>query len=202
MLDAGLCTLHHLKSRILPEAAWTDTEYDAALCKLGLAIAGRMEGYCARKFDRLAGAVDEFSARTLAVCLRRQPVETITSVEIRDFTGTVDDYDGGYQLDASAGLLDFPAIPGSMTDRLVITYTGGYWLDDENGTAMPEGATALPDDLLEAFIAEVQIHAETRGIFSAVGLRATSDKDKARLVNGLSEDAIDALRPYRRFAGE
>lgn len=67
---------------------------------------------------------------------------------------------------------------------------------------MPSGATPLPDDLLDTFVSEVQLHAETRGIFAAVGLRSGSDKDKARLINGLSEDTLEALRPYRRFAGE
>lgn len=202
MLDAGLCTLAHLKSRILPEAARMDTEYDAALCKLGLAIAGRMEGHCARKFARLSGAVDEFSALTLSVCLRRLPLETITSVQIRAFTGVPETYDGDYQTDLSAGLISFSAIPGHSTERIIVTYTGGYWLDDENGSTLPAGATALPDDLLETFVSEVQLHAETRGMFSAVGLRSGSEKDKARLINGLSEDALEALRPYRRFAGE
>ncbi len=200
MLDAGLCTLNYLKSRILPEAARIDTEYDAALSKLGLAIAGRMQGHCARKFDRQTAAVDEFYAHTLAVCLRRQPVETITSIEIRVFTGALEVFDGGYQLDASAGILDFGGFPGGCTDRIVITYTGGYWLDD--GSTLPTGATALPDDLLEIFLAEVQLHAQTRNLFASIGLSSSSDKDKARIMNGLSEDAIDGLRPYRRFAGE
>jgi hypothetical protein len=202
MLDAGLCTLAHLKSRILPEAARMDTEYDAALGKLGLAIAGRMEGHCARRFARLSGAVDEFSALTLSVCLRRQPLETISSIQIRTFTGVPEDYDGDYQLDPTAGLISFAAIPGHSTERIIVTYTGGYWLDDENGTAMPSGATPLPDDLLDTFVSEVQLHAETRGIFAAVGLRSGSEKDKARLINGLSDDTIEALRPYRRFSGE
>lgn len=202
MLNAGLCTLSHLKSRLLPEAARTDTEYDDALSKLGLAIAGRMEGHCARKFARLSGSVDEFNARTLTVCLRRLPVETITSVQVRVFTGALEAFPGLYQIDKSAGLMDFRSAPGDVTERIVVTYTGGYWLDDENGTAMPEGATALPDDLLETFIAEVQLHAESRGIFQAVGLRSRSDAEKSRLITGLSEDAIDGLRPYRRFSGE
>ena len=202
MLDAGLCTLAHLKSRILPEAARMDTEYDAALCKLGLAITGRMEGHCARKFARLSGTVDEFSARTMAVCLRRLPVETISSIQIRAFTGDLDVFDEDYQLDLSAGLISFGSIPGDGTERLVITYTGGYWLDDENGSTLPAGATALPDDLLETFVSEVQLQAEARGIFAAVGLRSTKAGDNARIPNGLSEDTLEALRPYRRFAGE
>ena len=200
MLAAGFATLEYLKSRLLPEAARTDEEYDAALEKLGLALAGRMEGHCGRKFARLVGAVDEFSAWSLAAVLKRYPVETITSIQLRDSDGTLTVLGVDYSNDESCGLIDFYTTPGSRGQRLVITYTGGYWLDD--GTTMPEGATALPDDLLELWLAEVQLHAASRGIFEAVGLRSGKDAGKDRLVAGLSEQATDGLRPYRRFAGE
>jgi hypothetical protein len=200
MLNAGFTTLETLKARILPEAAREDTTWDTALGKLGLAIAGRMEGYCGRKFDRAVGAVDEFSAWTLSVVVRRYPIETITTVQLRDYTGSLSTCDTPYSHDEACGLIDFRATPGDRTERLVITYTGGYWLDD--GGTMPAGATPLPEDLLELWISEVQAHAEARGTFEAVGLRAPKDADKAKLVNGLSENAIDGLRIYRRFSGE
>ena len=200
MLNAGFTTIESLKARILPEAARIDTEYDAALSKLGLAIAARMEGHCARKFDRVVGAVDEFSAWTLSVVLKRYPIETITSVDLRDSAGTLVPCETDYSLDEACGLIDFLQTPGDRSERLVITYTGGYWMDD--GSTMPAGATALPDDVLELWIAEVQRHAEARGTFEAVGLRVQKDAAKATPINGLSEDTIDGLRIYRRFSGE
>lgn len=199
MLDAGLATIDYLKSRLLPEAARGDMDYDAALSKLGLAIAGRMEGHCARKFDRLAGAVDEFSARNLSIVLKRYPFETITSLHLRDPDGTLTAVDPDYSHDAACGLVNFLSAPGSMHERLRITYTGGYWLDDYS--TMPEAATPLPEELLEIWVSEVQAHAEARGIFGAIGLRSGAG-DKGKLIAGLSEDAMDGLRPFRRFAGE
>lgn len=200
MLNAGFSTIRNLKSRILPEAARIDTTWDTALSKLGLAIAARMEGHCSRKLDRVVGAVDEFSAWNLSVVLKRYPVETVTSVQLRVYTGALETCATAYSQDAACGLLDFHTTPGNRTERLVITYTGGYWLDD--GTTMPVGATALPADLQELWMAEVQRHAEARGTFESVGLRPQKEADKAKLINGLSEETIDGLRPYRRFSGE
>ena len=203
MLSAGLSTLTYLKSRILPAAAAVETTHDAALARLGLAIAGRMETACNRKFDRAVGAVDTFGAWTLCVTLKRYPVETLTTVQVRDPAGalaaTTD-----YAADNDAGMISFETVPGMRSERLVVTYTGGYWLDPRSlpATALPTGATPLPEDLLELWLAEVQLHAETRGLFEAVGLRVQKDSDKAKLLSGLSEGTVAALSPYRRFAGE
>ena len=200
MLNAGLSTLDYLKSRILPEASREETTWDEALSKIGLAIARRMEGHCARLFDRAENAVDEFSAWTLAITLRRYPVEAITDISTRTFTGAVESATLSYNLSESSGLIEFPQVPGTQDQRLVITYTGGYWLDD--GDAMPSGATPLPDDLLEIWISEIQATAEARSIFDAIGLRSQKDSAKSSKPNGLSEDAVDALKPYRRFSGQ
>ena len=200
MLNAGLSTLDYLKSRILPEASREETTWDEALSKMGMAIARRMEGHCARLFDRAEDAEDEFSAWTLAVTLRRYPVETISSISLRAFTGAAEEVDLSYNLASSSGLIEFQSVPGCRDERLLITYTGGYWLDD--GGTMPAGATPLPDDLLEIWISEIQATAEARGTFEAIGLRAQKDATKAPKINGLSEDAVDALKPYRRFSGE
>lgn len=204
MLAAGLSTLAHLKSRILPEAAAAidETTYDAALTQLGLAAAARMERHCNRSFARAVAAADEFSASCQSVTLRRYPVESIASVQLKDTSLALSTCEVDYSLAAAAGVVDFPATPGTASERLVITYTGGYWLDPLTTETLPAGATALPDDLLETWLAEVQLQAEARGLFEAIGLRAPKDADKARKLTGLSEDAIEALRPYRRFAGE
>jgi hypothetical protein len=203
MLNAGIGTLTYLKSRILPAAQAVEATWDAPLAALGLALAGRMQAHCNRLFYRAVGAVEEFGARTLAVTLRRYPVETITTVQVRDTAGTLCAATD-YGIDKEAGLLSFQTVPGDSAERLVITYTGGYWLDPRSlpATAMPTGATALPYDLLELWLAEVQAHAEMRGTFEAVGLRTQKDKDKAKLINGLTEAAVEGLRPYRRFSGE
>ena len=206
MLSAGLSSLAYLKSRILPASSATDTTWDLALCRLGLAMTTRMETHCNRSFDRAVGAINQFSAWTQAVTLRRYPVETISTVQILDPSAGLTDYAGEYALDASAGVLSFTYMitPGTQRQRLVITYTGGYWLDPLTtpATAMPTGATPLPEDILEVWLAEVQLQAEARSMFEAVGLRVSKDAAKAVKLIGLSEDAIAALAPYRRFSGE
>ena len=200
MLNAGLSTLVYLKSRLLPEASREETTWDEALGKLGLAIARRMEGHCARAFDRALNVEDEFSAWTLAVTLRRYPVESVSGISLRSFTSAAEAAEISYTLSKSSGLIEFPQVAGTRDERILISYTGGYWLDD--GAAMPSGATPLPEDLLEIWLTEIQATAEARGIFEAIGLRSQKDSTKAPKTNGLSADAVDGLRPYRRFSGE
>lgn len=199
MLDAGLSTLAYLKTRILPEASQDETTWDVALSALGLAITRRMEGHCNRLFDRAEDAEDEFDAYTLTVTLRRYPVEEIASLALRSFTGSPDEVAFDYNLNKAAGLIEFPSTVGLTTERLIVTYTGGFYLGDAED--MPAAATPLPDDLLEAFISEVQAHAEARGIFEAIGLRSQKDAGKIVKMDGLTADTIAALRTYRRFSG-
>lgn len=201
MLNAGLSTLDYLKSRILPEAGAEETQWDTALGKLGESVARRFELHCNRRFERVIGAADLYSARALAICLKCYPVETVSAVQLRDTDGTLTSAGSSYTLDEASGLLEFLTAPGTAAERLLITYSGGYWLDPMDGTTtLPTDATALPADLLELWIAEVQLQAEARGIFGAVALRKPDSKIKS--AEGLSADTVDGLRGYRRFSGE
>jgi len=201
MLDAGFSTLDYLKSRILPDAGIEETQWDTALGKLGLSIAARMQAHTARRFERGTAHVDEFSAWNLSVTLKSYPVETIASVQIRETDGTLTTQAAStYALDKGAGLLTFYTVPGTRLERIVVTYAGGFWLDPLTGATLPTGATALPDDLLETWISEIQIEAEARNLFGAIALRKDFNKSKTR--SGLDESTVEALRPYRRFSGE
>jgi len=200
MLDAGFATLRNLKNRLLPDAQQQDFQWDAALCRLGLGVAARMNAYCNRVFQRVEGQTDEFNAAGYSVVLRAFPVEVINSVEIRTFTGALDDYTGGYQLDQRAGLMNFHRSPGNGTERIVIDYDGGFWLD--HGGAMPAGATALPDDVLEAYILQCQAWAEARRIFGEVALQSLNAKGERPSSLTLASDVTAILEPYRRFSNE
>ena len=204
MLDAGLTTVLYLKSRILPEAGRARGDWDEALAKLGLSVAERLQQHCNRDFARQAGVVELYQARTLSTVVRRYPVESIGSISLRDANGSERDCPTNYQLHATAGLIDWIVPPGARTQRLRITYTGGYWLDPWDETPMPSGATALPDDVLEAFVIQCQHLAEARGLFEAISLRRPRDGAEAPRTEtaGLLDDVTDVLRPYRRFAGE
>lgn len=200
MLDAGFGTLQTLKSRLLPSAVEWEMTWDAPLAALGKAVAARMNAHCNRRFERTVGQVDEFNAATRTVILRACPVETITTLQLRVFTGTLENLTAGYQLDKSAGLMQFASTPGDGTERIVATYTGGYWLD--NGGTMPAGATPLPDDVLEAWIIQCQAWAEARRILGEVALQSLAPKAERPSSLTLTSDVQAILEPYRRYATE
>lgn len=198
MLDAGFSTLAYLKSRILPAAAEDVLDYDEAIQRLGLGVAGRFNAFCNRVFQRVTGQQDEFHARSTAIVLRAYPVETINSVQIRAFDGTLDTHDAGYQLDQLAGLILFQSAPGDATERIVIDYDGGYYLAD--GGTQPAGSTALPHDLLEAYVMQAQAWAEARNLFGTISL----DKDRSATGSALqlSKEVAAMLEPHRRYSTE
>ena len=200
MLDAGFGTLSYLKSRILPASVADDFQWDDALCRVGLAVARKMNSYCNRTFERTLGQVDEFSALATAVVCRAFPIEAITSVEIRTWTGAVTAFTGGYHMDNGAGLLMFASNPGDGTERLVVTYDGGFWLD--GGWACPAGATALPDDVLEAWVLLCQAWVEARKILGEVAMQSLEPKAQRPGSLTLEAGVAEILNPYRRYAGE
>lgn len=198
MLEAGFLTTAALKARLLPDALTAETEWDAVLAKLGIGAARKFNAFCNRVFERTEDQVDEFSALSDAVVLRAFPVETITSVDLRVFTGSLMDYAGGYQIDQRAGLMKFATSPGGGTERTVITYDGGFWLDD--GDDQPAGSTALPDDIVEAFVIQCQAWADARNIFGTVSLK--EDRKTSLSPVQLMAEVQSILEPYRRYSGE
>lgn len=204
MLSAGFATVTYLRSRLMPEEAGGETEWDAAVAALGKGVARKFDRHCNRTFERDAAAVDVFTARASAWVLRRFPVEALASVELRDPDGTLHAAEtDDWQLDSGAGLLESPALAGTPMQQIRISYTGGYWLDPRDGTAMPEGATELPDDVLEAWVLQCQHEAESRGLFHAVSFRSQKDQGAPKTsAAGLLEAVTESLRTYRRFGGE
>lgn len=204
MLSAGFATTLYLRSRLMPEEASGETEWDAAVAALGKSVAAKFDRHANRGFARVEGEINVFSARATAWTLKRYPVETVSQVRTRD---TMDAYTtiaaGEWWIDKAAGLLETRSTAGSQSDKLVVAYTGGYWLDPRDGTVMPVGATPLPDDLLEAWVLQCQHEAEARGLFHAVSFRTQKDESSPKTIDtGLLEASIQTLRPYRRFAGE
>lgn len=197
MLNAGLSTLVYLKSRLLPDAGQAETQWDAALMRVGLAVASLMQSHCNRKFSRTLGAEHLGSARALAVSVAHFPVEQVTAVELAEIGGTLTTLGADYTLDKAAGVLEFLRPPGSFAQRLVITYDGGFWLND--GAAMPAGATPLPDDLLEAWVIQCQAMAASRALFGSVAL---TDPKAPKPSGAMLPEVVAMLRVYRRFAGE
>lgn len=201
MLEAGFTTLEYLKRRILPAGAVDSMDFDEAIARLGRGVAARFNAHCNRILPRSVDLVDEFNALARAIVLRAFPVESVDSVQIRTFTGALDTHEAGYQIDESAGLMLFETAPGDATERIVVTYTGGFWLDD--GGDQPAGSTALPDDLTEAFIMQVHAWAVARNIFGTVamgGMEAKAQNTPSPVT--LLAEVEQILNPYRRFSNE
>jgi hypothetical protein len=203
MLSAGFANLTYLKSRLMPDAATEDTEWDIDLAALGKSVAGKFDRHCARRFVRDSDAVDVFAARGSAWVLQNYPVEAIASVAVVDADGQSNEIDeGNWMLDEESGLLETMSLAGGKTQRLRVTYAGGYWLDPRDGSEMPEGATALPDDLLELWVLQCQHEAESRGVLGAKSFRKQKDEAAPKTVDaGLLEGVVEALATYRRFGG-
>jgi hypothetical protein len=155
-----------LKVFLLNESLRTDTQWDIALKQLGKGVAARFEAYCNRRWERTVAGTFEVSADRYHVVLPCYPLETAPTIELRD------DLDGGYGVlvyndyvadhNLAAGLIKFGAMPGPNNSRLRFTYTGGYWVpDDDAGTPetdanLPAGAFLVPDGLKLAWLLQCQ----------------------------------------------
>lgn len=133
-MNLTLGTLASLKTWLLPEAERTSTKWDSAIAAIGKGAAGALEKFCSRKFARVTDDTYECSADRSFVVLPRYPVEVVTKVEIRrDLTeGWVELTDVIRNQNLASGLLLFDVAPGVYGERLRITYTGGYWLDESD----------------------------------------------------------------------
>lgn len=192
MHSAGFANLSYLKSRLMPASALDIEEWDAAIDAVGMGVTLKFEQYCNRSFELASIPADTFAANSITVTLRRYPVMEINSIEIDDVELDVD-----FRLRKKSGVIEFLTPPGSENQEMAISYQGGFWFPSV--AAMPSGATALPADLLESYVAQCQAEIEGRGIFHALGLRKADSTPQP--VTGLIDSVKEALNPYRRFSG-
>jgi hypothetical protein len=204
MLSAGFATVTYLKSRLMPDAAADETEWDMTIAALGKSVAGKFDRFCNRTFARTEGKQDTFTARGSAWVLSCYPVEAIDSVILKDRDGSTSEIDAGeWSVDETCGLLETNSIAGARTQKVVVTYDGGYWLDPRDGSAMPAESNALPADVLEAWVLQCQHEAENRGVFHAVSMRSQSEGETPKTADLTLLAAVkETLNPFRRFAGE
>jgi hypothetical protein len=133
-MNLTLGTLATLKTWLLPESERSGTDWDSAIAAIGKGAAAALERYCNRRFARTVGDTFECSADRAHVVLPRYPIEAVTKVEIRRSLaeGWVELTDAIANQNLAAGLLFFDSELGSWRDRLRITYTAGYWLDESD----------------------------------------------------------------------
>ena len=202
MLDAGFILLTALKAQVLPAAMQDDTDYDVQIAAIGKAVAGRMNRHTSRSLERAEDVEEEFDALAYAWVLSRFPVESISGIVVKatdDSTSALTA--GDWKLSKKSGLIEMAGSAGTRMESVVVTYTGGYWLDD--GDTMPNGATPMPDDLLQAFVMQVQATCEHREIFRTIALRKEDRTASEAKITELKliPEVVETLLPYRRFAG-
>lgn len=194
----GYRDLDFLKARLLPADMGEDSDYDADLMEIGKGVADAFDTYTGRKLRRQAGAVHECAADADSVVLTSYPIETITSVVISYFGIDTTLNDAITGRNNKAGIIHFSGAPGSHEETLKITSTGGFWCDD--GNAMPGGATAIPDDLVLAWIQQCRAVCEAEDTFRQKG--AGKDAKKGGLEIGSLEllpGVMKTLNRYMRF---
>lgn len=197
MLAAGFQNLADLKAAILPDDGTSVTEWDARLTTLGMAVAGAFGRYCNRDFDHATGTSETFSARTSAWVLRRYPVESVTGFDLVDRDGTESSQRiSDLLINFDGGLIEWPQSRGAADQRVKITYSGGYWLDD--GSSKPPWVDALPSDVLQAYHMQIQHVAESAGLFGDMAIRANDEKALLAAAD-LTPYVRQVLNPYRRF---
>lgn len=150
-MNLTLGTLASLKTWLLPESERSGTEWDSAIAAIGKGAAGALEKHCHRKFGRVVADTFECTADRAHVVLPRYPVEAVTKIEIRRSLteGWVELTDVIENQNLANGFLLFGSDLGSWSERLRITYTGGYWIDEADdgevtaGRNWQQGSAAL-----------------------------------------------------------
>lgn len=207
-MDLGLGNLIGLKRHLLAPGMMTQTTFDTVIADLGKAVAAAFEGYCARKFARVVGAQDIFTADRVSYVLTRYPLESISAVDLRDTMAAgwvAQDVNTLItQQDTEAGLVLWDGQAGTRRTLMRITYTGGYWYDtaETENTSQPSGSTLLPADLKGAWFTQCayqwQVRDKTGKDIVRTGGSATFVSDS---LGGLKlvPEVERVLQTYRRF---
>lgn len=207
-MNLTLGTLTSLKVWLLPESERAGTEWDSAITAIGKGAAGALERHCNRKFARTVDDTFECTADRAHLVLPRYPVEEITKIEIRRSMteGWVELTDVIENQNLANGFLLFGSDLGSWSDRLRITYTGGYILPEETvattGSSSALAALApvaqLPADLALAWMQQCSlVWRQKDKLGSAL---ASNNGEAAAMQIALDAGVIEAVHHYRRLS--
>jgi hypothetical protein len=191
----GYRNLATLKARLLPADMGDDGDWDGDLSAIGLAVAALFDRITGRELRRNTAASFECPADVESVVLKSYPVESLTSVTIAAGTGSASSVMSAVMgLQHASGIVDFGGTLGSHLDRLVIVSSGGYWCQDGDDDTKPAGATALPDELYGAWVAQCRAVCEAQNIFRAKG----AEKPDKKAGGGLTLETLDVIPSVRR----
>ena len=163
-MNCGLGNLTTLKAHLLPAQSLAgETRFDQVIEDIGRGTAAMMENFCNRKFARAVGDQAVFQADRASFLLPRYPLEAVSLVELKmkDSDGFVPqpaDFIESTSLSAGIVYLPDQADAAQYWSEVRFTFTGGYFFeqlepdDAAYPSALPAGATALPDDLKMAWL--------------------------------------------------
>ena len=206
---AGLASLGILRAAVLPGTLAQATTYDVPLLTIGRGVAASFDAFLNRKLARQEAATYIVAGDKTSLGLDRFPVEKVSKVELQlwgDAGGAWTDYTASAleTLDLDAGLVSFGYALGTEKDRVRVTFAGGFWIDlspDLSGQP-PEGATAIPADLVNAWTLQVAAEAVARNIADTGIIRPETEKASTSMSKfDFVPEVLSILENgYRRFS--
>lgn len=199
-----LIPLSTLKSHLLAPAAAARTDFDTALGLIGLGVAIKFENFCNRKFAYTEDAEITLPANQLVFSVPRFPIiGSVAAVLQPSGGGSTTTITGDIsQTDLAAGLVHFESMPGTVHDRVILTYTGGFWIPTgAEGDDQPANSSELPDDLKLAYVEQCRAVAQAQGLFSTAAMPGDTASDN-RVISReikLLPDVVEILMQYRRM---
>jgi hypothetical protein len=195
MALVGYRNLAWLKARLLPADMGDESDYDADLSAIGLGVAAHFDRFTGRKLRRATGHVFETPADTEAVVVDCYPIEIITAAELV-VNGAASNIPGSIiNVHSKAGIVRFSGTQGGEADLIRLTITGGYWCQDGDDDELPEDATALPDELLNAWVQQCRAICEAENTFRGKGAEKPDKKTGA----AVSLDTLTLLPGVQRI---
>jgi hypothetical protein len=202
--------LSSLKTAVLPPVLREAIEYDQILQSLGRGVAAALQSFCNRKFERLVDDTFERSGNTAYISLPRFPVETVSMVELKygEAAGWIEQpLNNILSINNASGIIEFGYVIGCWTDRVRITYTGGYYanyIEDADPNPLA-GATTVPDDIVRAWHLQCQHEIEINNLLGAGSAQALVE-GQIKYVRAqqpelkLLERVREMLTPFVRYA--
>ncbi len=159
-MNCGLGNLDSLKKHLLAKSMSSDVSFDTLIKDIGLGVAADFEEYCTRKFLRVEGATYVCTADRDHCYLDRYPFEMLTKTELKSDINVGWELQDGLVLNTNplTGLIYWGAGISFAWAQMRFTFTGGFWFetaepdDAAYPSVMPDGATALPNDLRLAWL--------------------------------------------------
>lgn len=203
MALTGYRNLSWLKSRLLPAEMADETDYDMEIGQIGLSVAAAFDRFTGRVLRRTVDAVFETAANMECIVVSCYPMEGAPVVSLLTDGMTQDISQSVLGIQWRAGILWFYGSAGSPWDVLRVTATGGYWCVDEDLTpadTLPAGATALPDDILQAWVQQCRAICEAENLFRSRGAEKKKVEAGVTLSNlTLLQGVKNALQPHIRI---